>query len=90
MSRSSVASIALVAAAAFAGAVVWLSRMDKRRRPVEEVNRWESEGGNVPDVAVEGGKQGSGRTGRPAISRRSEDQAGASAKANEPWPFPRS
>ncbi|QEI05339.1 hypothetical protein FXN63_05390 [Pigmentiphaga aceris] len=90
MSRSSVASIALVAAAV-AGAVMWLCKAERARRPAHEaeVTRWEGEGGNVPDVAVETGNQGSGRAGKPALASTSASEA-APANQEEPWPFPRS
>lgn len=88
MSRSSVASIALVAAAV-TGAVMWLRKAERARLPAhEEVTRWEGEGGNLPDVAVETGNQGSGRTGKPAVAANSASEA--APDKDEPWPFPRS
>jgi hypothetical protein len=102
MSRSSVASIALVAAAV-AGAVMWYCKSGAgRARHEGEVTRWEGEGGNVPDVAVETGNQGGGPAGKPAIEKSSPsvskseksapaDKSGPSeTQADEPWPFPRS
>jgi hypothetical protein len=103
MSRSSVASIALVAAAV-AGAVMWYCKSGRAGRPRHEgeVTRWEGEGGNVPDVAVETGNQGGGQEGKPAVEKSSPsvsksdksapaDKSGPSdAQADEPWPFPRS
>jgi len=89
MSRSSVASIALVAAAV-TGAVMWLCKAERARRPAHEgeVTRWEGEGGNVPDVAVENGNQGTGKAGKPAIAANSASEAAPDKE--EPWPFPRS
>lgn len=91
MSRSSVASIALVAAAV-TGAVMWFYKNERSRRPAHEgeVTRWEGEGGNVPDVAVETGNQGSGHAGKPAIASSSPAAATAEPQGEEPWPFPRS
>jgi len=103
MSRSSVASIALVAAAV-AGAVMWFCKSGRAGRPHHEgeVTRWEGEGGNVPDVAVENGNQGTGKAGKPAVASSSPsvsksdksapaDKSGPSeAQGDEPWPFPKS
>lgn len=91
MSRSSVASIALVAAAV-TGAVMWLCKAERSRRPAQEgeVTRWEGEGGNVPAVAVETGNQGSGHAGKPAIADSSPAAADTNTQGEEPWPFPRS
>jgi hypothetical protein len=39
----------------------WQGERNQRRRPVaqEDVTRWEGEGGNVPEVEVQAGRQGS-------------------------------
>jgi hypothetical protein len=84
MSRSSVASIALVAAAV-AGAVMWFCKNERARRPAHagEVTRWEGEGGNVPDVAVENGNQAEGKTGKPAVAS-SSPSVSKSGKSDTP------
>jgi hypothetical protein len=91
MSRSSVASIALVAAAV-TGAVMWFCKNERSRNAHHEpeVTRWEGEGGNVPDVAVETGNQGTGKQGKPAIAASSPAAGAAEAQGEEPWPFPKS
>jgi hypothetical protein len=76
-----VGTVATLAAMAY---MTLRERMREKRLqvPPQAENRWENEGGNVPEVALENGTQGqSQRTARPVVATVVDDR--------QSFPFPR-